>query len=405
MIKTRHIQVNEAIGQLRLDEAWGRLLNRKEVGFPRLVERHEDWSAIAARAAEVGQPERVIVVGIGGSSLGIQVIAEAFSLHTKCQLFFLESPDPQVWRNLMRLPDWREAHLVVISKSGNTLETLALTEKLAASAPEMFNTRQVTVIASPGQGPLQTWAKEKGFPVLWIPEDIGGRFSVLTAVGMFPAALMGLDLGAFREGAAWALKQTSLSGQICHAILESWSSECWTTQLWAYAESLKVFGEWWTQLWSESLGKKFARTGAPARRVSAPVACRGPRDQHSLVQQLMEGPRDKFVFVLRVEDVEDQDELFQPSLFPTMPFASRPVSLGRILASEAEAFEHSLSEVGIPMGTLQLTTINEKSIGALFMLWQMVIGQLGEVLEINVFDQPGVERGKKYAQQILAQLR
>lgn len=405
MLKIRHIPTLETQRQKTLNEAWLNLLQRTEVGFPKLAELDKDWTSILERASEVGQPERLIVVGIGGSSLGAQVIAEAFAPRSKCGVTFLESPDPHVWQNFLRTPRWREAHVIIISKSGNTLETLALTERLAAAAPEMFTRRQVTVIASPGQGPLQKWAKERGLAILWIPENVGGRFSVLTAVGMFPAALMGLDLAAFREGASWALTQGELVARLSHVVLESWKKECWTTQMWIYAESLKVFGEWWTQLWSESLGKKTARNGSAAPRVSAPVSCRGPRDQHSLVQQLIDGAKDKFVFVLRVDDVETGDEAFSPKLFPTMPFAGGSVSLGQILASEAEAFERALNDVGVPSGTLILSSVNERTLGALFMLWQMVVGQLGEVLEIDAFDQPGVELGKKYAQQILKQSR
>lgn len=405
MIELRHFSALETHRQKALNDAWNQLLNRREIGFPRLTERHSDWDAIAARAAEVGRPKHVIVIGIGGSSLGTQVIYEAFRHQSACEVTFLESPDPHSWLALTKTPGWRQSHLVIISKSGNTLETLSLTEKLANVAPEMFNPQQVTVIASPGEGPLQQWAKARNYATLWIPTDVGGRFSVLTAVGMFPAALMGLKIAEFRAGAAWALGQMDLVSRLSSAIEDSWAKDCWTSQMWTYSESLKIFGEWWTQLWSESLGKKIDREGKPAPRASAPVSCRGPRDQHSLVQQLMEGPKDKFVFVLRVNEVEQADQKFATQLFPQMPFAGRPISLGEILASEAEAFEKSLDEVGIFYGSLRVSSLTEATLGALFMVWQMVIGQMGELMQINAFDQPGVEIGKKYAHKILSQAR
>src|SRR6185312_1624013 len=108
----------------------------------------------------------------------------------------------------------------------------------------------------------------------------------------------------FRSGAAWAIENTSLATQLSAAILQSWDRGEWITQLWSYSESFRIFGEWWQQLWGESLGKKLNRSGKAAPRASTPMACAGPRDQHSLVQQLMEGARDKYVLISRVGAVE-----------------------------------------------------------------------------------------------------
>ncbi len=401
MIDLHHISALSSEREQSLIASWRNVLARSEAGFTRICEGDHDWQALKDRAKLVSLPEQVLVVGIGGSSLGTQVIYEAFRHKSVCNITFLESPDPHTWNGLLARSAWHKTHLVIVSKSGNTLETLALTEKLAAQVPELFQAERVTVITSPGEGPLQKWAQQRGFSILWIPNDVGGRFSVLTAVGMFPAALMGLEPERFRRGAQWALTQIDKVSMLSAAILDSWQRQCWTTQMWTYAERLKVFGEWWTQLWSESLGKKLSRNGEIAARTSVPLACLGPRDQHSLVQQLIEGPKDKYVFVLRVREVENADENFVPKLFPQMPFAGQTISLGKILASEAEAFQRSLDDVGILQGGVLLDKVDEDTLGALFMLWQMVIAQVGEVLHINAFDQPGVELGKRYAQEIL----
>jgi glucose-6-phosphate isomerase len=236
---------------------------------------------------------------------------------------------------------------------------------------------------------------------LWIPGDVGGRFSVLTAAGMFPAGLMGLSLHQFREGAGWALEHSELATALSADILASWERGQWVSQMWTYSEGLRVFGEWWQQLWSESLGKKLTRAGLPAPRVSTPMACRGPRDQHSLVQQLIEASADKHVFVTRVNSVEESDGAFKPRLFPSLPYYGREISLGRIMGGEAEAFERSLDEAGVSYATLKLSGLNERTLGALFMLWQMTIAQLGEYLGIDAFNQPGVESGKRHAAEIL----
>ncbi len=232
-------------------------------------------------------------------------------------------------------------------------------------------------------------------------DNVGGRFSVLTAAGMLPAGLMGLKPAEFREGAIWALKKTELMNTLSAAILNSWERGEWITQMWSYSESLRVFGEWWQQLWGESLAKKVDRTGAEAPRASTPMSCRGPRDQHSLVQQLVEGAKDKFVFVNRVRTVETDSSSFRPSLFPDMPFHGRQASLGKVLSAEAQAFERAMAEARIPFATTSIESLNERTLGALFMTWQMVIAQLGEFMNLNAFDQPGVESGKRFANEIL----
>ena len=387
----------------KLNDSWSAVLARPEIGFPRLVDMDSDWQAILDRAKSAKPCSKILVIGIGGSSLGVQVLVQALGVRAKADVHFLESPDPMSWRKLgdLRSPEWRDRHVIVISKSGNTLETLAWVERLNAVDAGWLKNSEVTVIASPGEGPLQTWAKKTGIPCLWIPVSVGGRFSVLTAVGMLPAALMGQNVAAFREGARWALDNVELVSQMSCEILESWKRGEWITQMWSYSEGLNKFGEWWQQLWGESLGKKLNRKGVEAPRASTPMPCLGPRDQHSLVQQLMEGARDKYVFVARVRSEEAESAAFTPSLFPTMPFAGKSVTFGKVIGAEATAFARSLEDVKIPHSLISMERLDEKTVGACFMLWQMCIAQLGEYMCIDAFNQPGVESGKKYAAQFL----
>lgn len=405
MIEIKNIKAPDGILKSNLDECWARVLARPDVGFTRIPEMKDEWKALDDRV-RLGRPaRRTLVIGIGGSSLGTQVIYESLRGQRPMQLTFLESPDPDVWNHLRGLsdPEWRDKHVVIVSKSGNTLETLSWVERLSAHEPNWLKNSQVTVVASPGEGAVQKWAAQEGIPCLWIPQNVGGRFSVLTAAGMLPAGLMGLKLNEFREGAAWALRHTDLMNALSSEILKSWERQEWITQMWTYSESLRMFGDWWQQLWGESLGKKLDRGGQPSLRASTPMACRGPRDQHSLVQQLLEGSRDKYVFINRVRQVENSGEVFRPSLFADMPFHGRQVALGKVLSAEAQAFERSLADAGIAYATLSIESLNERTVGAMFMLWQMVIAQLGEYMNVNAFDQPGVESGKKYANQILGQ--
>jgi glucose-6-phosphate isomerase len=402
MIELANFRDPEPQLKQKLDDSWLRVLKRSEVGFPQIPERDEEWSALEKRLDECRDARRVIVVGIGGSSLGTQVIYECFRSESSAEIVFLEAPSPHMWTRLRALgPDWLDNHLVIVSKSGNTLETLAWIERLSAQEPGYLNPKQCTVIASPGEGPLQKWAAANEIPRLWIPNNVGGRFSVLTAVSMFPAGLMGLSLHEFRTGAQWALERPQLATILSSETLAAWKREAWVSQMWTYSEGLRVFGEWWQQLWSESLGKKLDRQGKAASRVSVPLSCRGPRDQHSMVQQLIEGPGEKHVFVNRVTTVEDADGVFTPRIFPEMPFFEKEISLGRVMGAQADSFELSLEEAKIPFTTLTVKGLNERSLGALFMLWQMTIAQLGDYLGIDAFNQPGVELGKRHAAKIL----
>lgn len=405
MIELKNIKPPEPTVKSKLENAWQAVLAREDVGFTRIPELDAEWKAMEDRLRQARPAKRVLVIGIGGSSLGTQVIYESLKLNRPMSMTFLESPDPDVWTQLRGLadPDWRDRHIVIVSKSGNTLETLSWVERLAAHEPNWLKNSQVTVVASPGEGALQKWAKKENIPVLWIPANVGGRFSVLTAAGMYPAGLLGLKLNEFREGAAWALRNKDLATTLSAEILRSWERQEWITQMWTYSESFRVFGEWWQQLWSESLGKKSARGGAAAPRASSPMACRGPRDQHSQVQQLIEGVPDKYVFVVRVRSVENSGDVFKGTLFPEMPFHARQVSLSKVLSAEAQAFEKSLAENKVSHSTIAMENLSERSIGAMFMLWQMVIAQLGEYMDVNAFDQPGVESGKKHANEILRQ--
>lgn len=372
---------------------WQEFMRKPQAEFVRLVEDSANLRPVVEVAERI-DCRRILIVGVGGSSLGTQMIQTALAGDTQREFIYLEAPDPSQWCQIRNRIDGTE-HVIVISKSGGTLETLTWVEQLRAVQPRLFTAEQCTVIASPGTGALQTWAKENKIPCLWIPEKVGGRFSVLSAVGMLPAALMGLNVKEFYAGAVWAIKHPEIAARLSAEAAASWERDETITQLWSFAGGLKPFGEWWQQLWSESLGKKETLIA------SSPVACIGPRDQHSLVQQLLEGDHNKYVYVTRVSDLEKNSDTFKAAMFPALPYAGREASLGLVLGAQARAFEQSLCEVGIHHVTVQLDKLNEQSLAALVMVWQMTIAMLGEHLKINAFDQPGVELGKRYAQALL----
>lgn len=381
-----------------LPEIW----KRPEMGFFAGESFANLQSLIEDRLESLGHVERVIVVGIGGSSLGTRVIHDTLGVNGPSRFFFLESIDPVTWQSLLRQgSDWRDAHLVFVSKSGGTLETLTWIERLFTAGWDPSLKDRVTVIAGHAGGLLQSWAKDNAHPVLAIPEKLSGRFSVLSAVGMWPAALMGLSPFEFHKGALWAMEQSQLVCHIAALIENSWRQERWITQMWSYSESLRCFGLWWQQLWSESLAKRKDMEGRDGPKVSTPMTCLGPRDQHSLLQQLIEGPQDKYVFLNRVTQLENDGELFEPKIFARTALGTRPTSIGKVLSAEAQAFERSLVDTGIPYTRIEIEKLSESSLGAMFMLWQIVVVLLGERLRINPFNQPGVELGKRHVRDLL----
>ncbi len=400
MIKIIASESDQSLDTAVWMQRWQKFLQKPPAKFLEILQDDDLWQQVLKRAAQI-ESRRIVILGVGGSSLGTQMLQTALAPSVQRELLYLEVPDPRAWEQIRHKLDGTE-HLVLISKSGETLETLAWIERLHSEFPQLFFPSSCTVVASPGQGMLQEWAKTHSIPTLWIPSAVGGRFSVLTAVGLLPAALLGLDLSALRQGARWAGDRPELAAQLAHAAVLSWQRGETITQAWAFAAGLKPFGEWWQQLWSESLGKPLDPARVPVKSASSPMACTGPRDQHSLVQQLLEGIRDKFVYVLRVRELEQDSARFTGRLFSRLPFYGQSISLGQILGAQASAFEKSLAEVKIPYQTLFIDKLDEAHMGALIVLWEMQVALLGEYLHINAFDQPGVELGKRYAKELLS---
>jgi glucose-6-phosphate isomerase len=376
------------------------LLSREELGFLRLPSRGELWEKSEARALEVKKNfKRLAVLGIGGSSLGGLTLREALDLEG---LEFFENVDARdFWDRLRALP-LEDVHWAVISKSGRTVETLTQANFVHAFLKDhnLDFARRATVISETKSNPLSDWARKNAVPLLEIPEDVGGRFSVLSPVGMFPAAFGGAPLAQLREGAARALENKDLVARLTAAYLKSFEREKWITVFWAYCNRLRSFGLWLEQLWAESLGKKQGLAGQPAPRAGTPISLVGANDQHSVLQQVMEGAKDKFVTFFRVGESETYGDVLKENLFKGEDLVVGK-SMGQLLAAEATATQRALAEAGVPSLSLEMERIDARALGELFMLFEIVVGALGEAHGINAFDQPGVELGKRLAKEIL----
>ncbi len=389
----------------RAQVAFEKLLTRKELGFLEVGRRDHLWDSALSCGRELSKvAKRLVVLGMGGSSLGGQALVTALRPFGERVEFWDNIDSFTFWNRISRLPALQEVHWLIISKSGTTAETLLM----AAFVSQHYRSRQLefknfaTIITEPKENALKRWAEDDGIRSCEFPLDVGGRFSVLTPVGFVPAAFDEIDIDSLRTGAMWALGQRALVENLTAHFLTSFIASKGITTFWFYCDRLFFFGEWLKQLWAESLGKSKTRSGQPPRpHASTPWCCHGARDQHSVLQQIAEGPQDKFVTFFRVKESELGGAGLIDPLFSGFDFL-KDRRLGDLLAAEAEGTRCSLEAQGVSSLTLSMEKVGGQEMGALFMLFELVVGSLGEALEIDAFNQPGVELSKKMARQALS---
>jgi len=369
--------------------SFDQVIKNNSLGFHQITQRKQIWESCTKLAQQwQGLYDQVAVIGIGGSSLGPQVIQDCFF---KSEILFFENVDPVQFKNLAKkIKNPNRTAWVCSSKSGSTIETLCLLEALYQEFHDLG--QMVAVVSEQESNLLTDWAKKNDHPILEISKDIGGRFSVLTPVGMLPAALIGLDLEKFRVGAETALKQNSVIEMISSQVLDSFDRKEWITVFWFYASSGVSMGRWVQQLWAESLGKQFSRQNTAANRASTPMFAMGSVDQHSTLQQMMDGEKDKFFWFFRFQDRESQFSM-KPQIFSKLNLLKNK-TMGDLLAAQALATEKALNEQKAHSLQIKYEKLDEASVGHFFMLMQLVVATVAEALNINAYDQPGVERGK-----------
>ena len=343
----------------------------------------------------------IFILGIGGSSLGGQALKD-LAVPGKPDVLFFDNPDPVTYERALSSADFRTTRFVAISKSGGTPETLAQTliamDALKSAGGGKHLAQHFAVITEPRDSPLRKFASSIGCPVLDHPTGIGGRYSVLSVVGVLPALLMGLDPEALRAGARDVLerarspKSPPALGAAQHAALASVGA-LKESVVWCYSDRLKTFGPWWRQLWGESLGKD--------GKGSTPITVLGPVDQHSQLQLFLDGPGGA-LFTLIDCATEGQGPLMpaeDANRLGVSYLAGR--RLGDLIAAEARATAESLSRRLRPVRRITLPTLDERGLGALFMQFMLETILVGKLMGVDPFDQPAVEEGKVLARKYL----
>jgi glucose-6-phosphate isomerase len=343
----------------------------------------------------------IFILGIGGSSLGGQALKD-LAVAGKPDILFFDNPDPVTYPRALEAADLRTTRFVAISKSGGTPETLAQTliaaDALNSAGGGKYLARHFVAITEPRDSPLRRFAASIGCPVLDHPTGIGGRYSVLTVVGMLPALLMGLDADALRAGARAVLARARSPGSPpALGAAQHWAlaqaGQLQESVLWCYSDRLKTFGPWWRQLWAESLGKNGKGT--------TPVAVLGPVDQHSQLQLFLDGPGGAF-FTLIDCATEGQGPLIpaeDANRLGLSYLAGR--RLGDLIAAEARATAESLARRHRPVRQITVPALDERALGALFMQFMLETILMGKLMGVDPFDKPAVEEGKVLARKYL----
>ena len=367
-----------------------------------------------AESAQGRGVEDVVVLGIGGSGLGPVALRTALLLPAwnsrsrlergeRPRLHVLSNVDPvTIGAQLDRL-DLATTLFIVTSKSGGTAETMAqyLVVRARLEAAGFSPRHHFVFVTDPEKGALRRIAREEAIPTAAVPPNVGGRFSVLSPVGVLPAALTGMDVSGLLAGAAdmrerCRTSQWSSNPAGVFAVLQ-WLAD---TQLgrqshvfMPYADGLADMAAWFVQLWAESLGKVTAN----GRHVGpTPIASLGATDQHSQVQLFMEGPNDKTVTFVTVADA--LGDLAIPALHADVPDLAYlgGHSLGELLAVEYRATAGALAARGRMNMTISLDRLDAWHLGGLFMLLEIATAFAGDLYGVNAFDQPGVELGKRF---------
>jgi glucose-6-phosphate isomerase len=403
----------------KLEAATG-AIEKMQPGFRKLPYDSKLADQIAVLASEIQERcDNFVVVGIGGSALGNIALHSALN-HPEYnhlvrpprrgpRLFVPDNVDPDRIAGLLDALILDETVFNVITKSGGTAETMseflvfrdALIRKLG---PER-HIEHIIITTDPEKGELREIVRKHGYTSLPIPPDVGGRFSVLSAVGLLSAAVTGIDIHKVLAGAAAMDKlcksskklwdNPALTGAALHYLMDKAKGKNIQVMM-PYSHALRDVADWFRQLWAESLGKRVDRAGKIVHTGQTPEKAVGATDQHSVMQLYIEGPFDKVVTFLTVDEFNTAVEI--PRAFEEYDSVKYlgGYTLNELINAEQRATELALTQSGKPNCAIRLKRVDEQTVGALLFLLEMQTAYAGELYNINAFDQPGVELGKNF---------
>ena len=401
-----------------LTEATQRLRQQRKQGnapFLDLPDDNETIELCRNTAARSKNFDNFVLAGIGGSALGpyalFRGLAHPFhnlldaSQRQAPRFFVLDNIDPDTINALFDLIDPEQTLFNIISKSGSTAETaaalLVIIDALKKSVGKKWK-EHIVVTTDPEKGDLRQLVREENLEALPIPPSVGGRFSLLTPVGLFPAFCLGLDVSDLLSGAKAmadvclkAAPRENPAALFAAMLYASDTQHARPIQvMMAYADQLLPLADWWRQLWAESLGKRLSTDGQEIFVGPTPVKTLGATDQHSQVQLYIEGPQDKVFIFLEVQDFESEVPI--PSAFGHLSSLEYlgGKTMNRLMAVECSATRDALTNAKRPNMTLKFPKVTAAALGEAFMLFEIATIYAGALYNVNPLDQPGVEHGK-----------
>lgn len=382
---------------------------REEIGYYSLP--HVDIANLKKELDTLDFKQKSIaIIGIGGSTLGTFAIYNFLKYHKqknktlKKELFFFESTDPVNLNGTLAQLDLDDTLFIVISKSGTTIETVSIFKYLS-SLVKMSS--QNLLVITEDDSKLNTFAKANSINTFEIPKNVGGRFSVLSNVGLVPLYLAGFDIDELLKGARHI--STSFFEQYelyTHLIKKArtyfeFKDVYNINAVFSYSQLLEGFNKWYIQLWGESLGKIDANN---TNQGLTPIGLLGPVDQHSFLQLIVEGKRDKTVTFIKIKDFKDDTKIAPTSLqgLEELDYINN-LDFKELINLQADATIASVKEYkkDIPIDLIEIEEISEFEIGKLLFYYELLTSIVGKFLQINTYDQPGVEGGKIILKEML----
>ncbi len=368
---------------------------RDSIGYYNLV--HQNVNPYKEYAKSVKQTN-IVVIGIGGSTLGTYAIYK-FLKHSKKldkKLHFLESTDPIELKSKIDAIDLDDSLFIVISKSGTTLETISIFKYINSLVK---CDKKNSLIITENDSKLNAFALANDIKTFEIPKNVGGRFSVFSVVGLVPLAIVGIDIDEIIKGIKDRYDSFFAKEEVYIRLLKKarffaeYKNSFNINVVFSYSSRLDGFNKWYIQLWGESLGKVDINS---TRQGLTPIGIIGPIDQHSFLQLIVEGKRDKTVTVIKVDDFDSElkipqvklDGLEELNYLENITFAS-------LINKQADATIESINNLDdLPCDVITIAGINEQSVAGLMYEYELLTSIVAKFLYINAYDQPGVEAGK-----------
>lgn len=369
--------------------------------------------------------ENILVLGIGGSALGGLAVTHAllkpyWNLLSKEErngyprIFFLDNIDPDEINSLLDILDLSKTLVNVITKSGDTTETMAqymvIKDRLEKELDDDYR-KNIIVTTDIKTGILRQISEQEGYKTFVVPDDVGGRFSVFTAVGLLPFVLTGIDIDEITSGIREmddALKNTNIYENIAaqnaliHFLMDTKLGKNITVMM-PYSQRLKYIGDWFVQLWAESLGKNRKLDGTEFFTGSTPIKAVGATDQHSQMQLFNEGPNNKIINFIRVGEFDTTLEIPQIFQYTGIGYLGGK-TINDLINAEADSTKIALTDYSRPTITIKLPKINGYHIAQLLYMLEMQTAIAGALYNVNTFNQPSVEQAKNYTYGLMGRI-